>query len=288
MEGHKKNCWWCKDKANSREHIFKKSDLKRVFGSTLNPPTSSQIIEDGIRQRRVQGPDSRFVKWEANLCSKCNNSKSSPFDRAYDEFVKNMQPLFTQTMRDKSIDLRLIFGEDWKYRFNELLKYYVKHIACRLSHHLLEVPQNIIDFLNDFDRLRDIIFQFEVRPMNKIVAETSNSMFNNQFEVLRVGLLSGVENNINGNKSTTSYFSWLTTGWISVGYVIQDNIYPDGFNSLENSIIPLEIGPIVSSVKYKHLPNIAEKTSFLDDFGRTGNSLSLQKYYCKLLGNKAL
>lgn len=288
MKSNKKICWWCKGKADSREHIFKKSDLKRVFGSSLNSKTSSQIIDDGLKQQRVQGPNSKFVKWEANLCSNCNNSRSSSFDRSYDEFIKNMQPFFIQIMKDKYIDLRLIFEEEWKCKFNELLKYYIKHISCRLSHHTLEVPKNIIDFLNDSDCLRDIVVQFEMRPMNKIAAETSNSMFNDTFEVLRVGLFNAVEKDLNGKKSAISFFSWLTTGWISVNYVIQEKIYPDGFNSLENPIMPLDIGSVVFPEAFEHLSNIVEKISFLDEFGRAGNSQSLQKYYSKIIENKTI
>lgn len=286
MKNRQKDCWWCKEKGDSREHLFKKSDLKRVFSSSNNPKTSFQIIDDGVKQQRVQGPNSKFVKWEANLCANCNNSRSSSFDNAYDEFIKNIQPFFIQAMKNEYIDLRLVFGKEWKPKFNRLLKYYVKHISCRLSHHLLDIPKNLIDFLNGDDSLRDIVFQFEVRPMNKMVAETSNSMFNGSFEVLRVGLLNAIEKGIDEEKVTIGFFSWLTTGWITVNYITQNNVSTIGFNALENPILPLSIGPIIPPELFEHLPNIAEKTSFLDEYERTGNSKKLHKYYVRIIENR--
>jgi hypothetical protein len=283
MKNQNKDCWWCKSKADSREHIFKKSDLKRTFRKSVNSKKSYQIIDNGLKQHRAQGPNSKFVKWEANLCSSCNNSRSSSFDKSYDEFIENMQPYFIQIMKDKYIDLSLVFGNEWKVKFSNLLKYYVKHISCRLSHHILDVPKNIIDFLNGDDSLRDIIFNFEVRPMNKIAAETSNEMFNDSFEVLRVGLFNAAEKEENGKQSAFSFFSWLSTGWISVNYVIQNDFSPNGFNHLENSIFPLNIGPIVLPEEFEYLPNIAEKISFLDEYERRGNNQNLQKYYSRII-----
>ena len=84
-------CWWCGAEANSREHAIKKTDIKRVYG---NPPYSNQnqpFVASGPNKRfKVQEPNSKKVKFNLNLCSECNNSRSSSFDRAYDKFVVNV------------------------------------------------------------------------------------------------------------------------------------------------------------------------------------------------------
>ncbi len=75
-------CWWCGATANSREHKFKRSDLARMRGP------KGLIWGDSTGESRAVRSDRRssLVKFEANLCSTCNNARSQPFDRAYDEF----------------------------------------------------------------------------------------------------------------------------------------------------------------------------------------------------------
>jgi hypothetical protein len=282
MKDESKTCWWCENEADSREHIFKKSDLKRIYGNTSYTHEFAPIIDDGINQRKVQGPNSRFVKWQANLCSNCNNAKSSSFDKAYDEFIKNVQPFFIEIMNNKFIDLQLIFGDEWEIKFKNLLKYYTKHIGCRLSNHELGTTKNIIDFLDNEDKLKDIAFTFEVRPMNKLAAEVSNEMFNDNYEVLNAGLFHAMEKNEYGKKSAAALFSWLTTGWISFNYLIQDRVAPYGMNNLRNSILQFDIGPIINPEELDNFSNIADKISYLEDFGRVGNSNELQIYYAKI------
>ncbi|MCO6491692.1 MAG: hypothetical protein J5I98_24965 [Phaeodactylibacter sp.] len=285
MKKNSNKCWWCKNKADSREHIFKRSDLKRIFGNSSYDKITGPIIDDGIRQRKVQGTNSRFVKWKANLCSDCNNARSSSFDKAYDEFIQNIQPFFLQVMKDKCLDLRLIFGEDWSDKYKKLIKYYAKHIGCRLSNHELGVTENIIDFLNDTDKLRDIAFTFEIRPMNQIAALTSNEMFDDNYEVLNAGLFHAMEKNEGENQSAIALFSWLTTGWLSFNYIVQENIVPSGTRKIKSPILRFEIGPIIGPEQFEHLPNIAEKISFIEDFGRTGNRQELAGYYSRIKKN---
>jgi hypothetical protein len=282
MKIKNKSCWWCDNKADSREHIFKKSDLKRIFGNRSYTHNSAPIIDDGIKLRKVQSPDSRFVKWQANLCSNCNNARSSPFDKAYDEFIEKIQPFFFQIMRDKHIDLRLIFGDEWEAKYKNLLKYYIKHIGCRLSNHELGATKNIVDFLNNDDKLRDVAYSFEIRPMNNIAAQVSNDMFNDNYEVLNVGLFHAMEKDEFGKKSAIALFSWLTTGWISFNYLIQNKIAQKGAEDIKNSILHFEIGPTFDPEQFSHLPNIAEKISFIDNFGRIGNAEELASYYSKI------
>lgn len=282
MEDKSKACWWCNNKADSREHIFKKSDLKRIYGNSSFSHQSAPIIDDGTMQRKIQSINSKFVKWGTNLCSICNNSRSSRFDRTYDEFVTKIQSFFIQIMRDEYIDLRLIFGDEWKRKFKDLIKYYTKHIGCRLSNHELGVTKNIIDFLNDIDDLNDIAFTFEIRPMNKIVADASNDLLNGNYEVLNVGLFHAIKENEFEEKSVIAFFSWLTTGWISFNYLVQPGVSQNEISNLRNSKLFFDIGPIVNLEQLNHLPNIAEKIAYVEDYGRTENSQELQTYYSKI------
>ena len=82
-------CWICGSAATSSEHKIKKSDLIRVHGR------GKEFAEASLNYLRgddsvviLQGPDSKWVKWPDVLCAQCNNSRTQPFDRAYDKFIE--------------------------------------------------------------------------------------------------------------------------------------------------------------------------------------------------------
>lgn len=88
----KGKCWWCESSDLSREHKYKKSDIKREYFSDqeihdrvkINLVSIKDLSEKG---KAVQGPNSNAIKFEANICKNCNNSRSQSFDFSYDKFI---------------------------------------------------------------------------------------------------------------------------------------------------------------------------------------------------------
>lgn len=82
-------CWWCESLDLSREHKYKKSDIKREYFD--NHEAQDQVkmnlvsIKDLDKGKAVQGPNSNAIKFEANLCKDCNNYKSQPFEMLYNK-----------------------------------------------------------------------------------------------------------------------------------------------------------------------------------------------------------
>lgn len=79
------NYRWCGDAASSREHKWKKSEIKALYGPAGSQHYSLLWIGEDGNHRNVQGPDSDLMKFEKSLCAKCNNSRSQPFDLSYDQ-----------------------------------------------------------------------------------------------------------------------------------------------------------------------------------------------------------
>ena len=82
------------------------------------------------------------------MCSDCNNSKSQPFDLSYDklmDFLKINEDLIYQT---RTFDLYNVFGENWKEDTDNVMKYLIKHICCRLAESKIEITNDVINFLN--------------------------------------------------------------------------------------------------------------------------------------------
>lgn len=134
-------CWWCGERADSREHKIKKSDLVREFGSGpyKEPLVSSR---DGV-DRFVQGPDSKIVKFKPTLCAKCNNERSQSYDRSYDQFVAFVHDRERHILASRSIDLRVIYGPDWEDGRDDFFRYIAKHAGCRLAENEVDVPESI-------------------------------------------------------------------------------------------------------------------------------------------------
>jgi hypothetical protein len=139
------NCWWCGAPADSREHKLKKTDLHREFGRPFRE-TPLRLREERVEV--VQGPGSDLVKFTANLCARCNNTRSQAFDHAYDRFVAYVAANERHVVSSRRIDLRAAFGADWRVAAEDILRYLVKHVGCRLAQNEIEVPVALLDFLD--------------------------------------------------------------------------------------------------------------------------------------------
>ena len=276
-------CWWCGNPADSREHIFKKTDLKRVYKNAFSNKDALPLFTNGPNKIfKVQGPDSQAVKFRANLCKGCNNARSSSFDRAYDSFMTKISPLFEEILIKKEIDLKLVYGNSWEKEYINLIKYYVKHIGCRLANESTQVPNNLLKFLNDEDELKDVKLQFEVRPLNKVVAQISLDM-GVSFEVLKVGNLHTVNVVRDNVQLFISYLSWITTGWLSVNYLVEPDVNylnittSDSSNKLSVKVANFELPPGFDDQK-----NIYEKTNLIEEYDRSRSSEALRKFYFRI------
>lgn len=158
---NKGKCWWCGKPANSQEHRHKKSDVKRIFGNKFeNEPV---IIRDS-KHKDIQGPNSRFLKFPRVLCQDCNNSKSQPFDRAYDLFVGYILNNYKLVLERRKINLIDVFNsKDIKFK-QDFLRYLTKSFCCRLASNNFTIEQQIIDFLDYKCSLDFIYFKFEIWP----------------------------------------------------------------------------------------------------------------------------
>lgn len=107
-------CWWCGNAADSKEHRYKKADITRLFGKGpyKGQDALSRFVEG--KERPVQGPNSRELMFRANLCGKCNNERSQPFDLAYDQFIAHLEANTPSILTSKQLQFSAIFGPEWK------------------------------------------------------------------------------------------------------------------------------------------------------------------------------
>lgn len=127
-------CWWCQVRpADSREHKFKRTDLVRVHGPGELRGPRTLVVRSGERSTEHRSTKNKALKFSPSMCAYCNNTRSQPFDRAYDEFIEWVVANETAVLSERRIDLTAIFGSDQQGKAENILRFFVKHICCRLA-----------------------------------------------------------------------------------------------------------------------------------------------------------
>lgn len=174
-------CWWCGDNGNSGEHKFKKSDLKSEFGESFNTPYNRPIsFNDKGRQYEMKSPNSKFVKFDKIMCSRCNNERSQNFDLDYTKFVDYIFKNLDKVKSEMIIDLRDLFQSNWRVSKTNIYSYFVKHFCCRIKLSDFEISNKVINFLNkevDYLEIIHLDFQLKIDLLNLLLTKPEMNGF---------------------------------------------------------------------------------------------------------------
>jgi hypothetical protein len=239
MSKIKYKCWWCNSEGNSGEHKFKKSDLVAEFGNTFNDKSNRPILIGGGKETELQGPNSKYVKFEKVLCAKCNSNKSQNSDIAYSEIIEYLLDNHKNLENVDSLDLRLIYPNNWKTKKLDFYSYFVKHFCCRLARNNVEIPISIIKFLNnEIDYLENINLCFQHKlDLKKVLEIMEKEGYENGF--LQFGKLHFVNDDSDNIDLAHTY---LTRKWMRCEMYfssqITKEIFPDLIDFYKSPIIP--------------------------------------------------
>lgn len=141
---HRK-CWWCGEPASTKEHKFKRSDLRRMW----DPDDLYLVHGDHVRPvSRVRSiAKSPQVRFDTTMCANCNNNRSQPFDRAWEAFSDYVWDNGQRLKWRQYLDAEAIYGTSWPDGLRLISSYVVKHAACRIANWKFEVPSDLIRFL---------------------------------------------------------------------------------------------------------------------------------------------
>lgn len=165
-------------------------------------------FKEGV-SNRIQSSRSDSLKYPKIICSKCNNERSQPWDKAYEQFEKyifvNQQSIFKKLF----IDLTDTFSEDGLlYGRPNLYKYFVKAFGCRLTHAGFPVPLDLVSLL----------FQEYFETKIRLCFSINKTMFamhpQDRNNFLGVGDLIRLDSKSRG---TMERFQWyINIGWLRV------------------------------------------------------------------------
>jgi hypothetical protein len=134
-------CWICGDKADSREHKAKRSDLKAVFG-TVNQSKPLYLHQDDIKNCLVKGLKSDLLKWPKTMCTKCNGSRTQPFDKSWETLSRALRSRSGLQPGD-TIRGKWAFPYDTRCNMRNVHMYFVKAFGCVIRSAPADVPTRI-------------------------------------------------------------------------------------------------------------------------------------------------
>jgi hypothetical protein len=196
-------CWWCNNIADTREHVYKRSDLEREYKN------DNQIVlihnEEPFRNgEKLQSVNSQFIKFKKSLCNNCNSSKSQPFDRAYDKFVTYLKTSEEKCYENSIVLFNDIYKADWEIEKYNLIKYFIKHLGCSLAETNIRISKNLIEFLNGKGdpKCLEIVFSQSIDRKNYL-----DSLKNEDFRASWIGR-SQVLLEFNKKSMTINFFKY--------------------------------------------------------------------------------
>jgi len=164
-------CWICGAHAYSGEHKAKASDVRSLIGTPTNKIPFHLRTEDG--KFKLQGVDVDLLKWNQKICSNCNNSLSSPYDRAWEKLSSFLQK---HPNGLPSVNLKTVYGDQFATQFLNLYLYFVKQFGCYIANAEIEID------LKDFSKSlteKEVHPNFYIRlsffkdwPIKKMIALT--------------------------------------------------------------------------------------------------------------------
>ncbi len=224
-------CWWCNEKGNSGEHKFKRTDLVNEFGETFKDSEDYPVLMRNGSEIKLQSAKSKFVKFPKVLCENCNNNRSQDFDLSYslvlDMLIKDHLDYETR----EYIDFKAIFGDEWQKGKLDFYSYFVKHFCCRLAKNNIEIPFQVIKFLNRQAEYLEIMnFEFQHRlDLKKMIDLMVEEGYKDGYVAL--GSLY-TKNDLNDNIEFA--FSHLIRKWVRVNMFYSNAINKKNFKNLKS------------------------------------------------------
>src|SRR3954452_19614094 len=139
-------CWWCGDAATTREHKYKRSDLKRMALTEAGIVDAGQLFKGsdaytGVLKSINKGS---AVQWGKSMCARCNGARSQPFDLAYEKLSDYLWQHHDNLSHQSTLDLKRVFGPAWRVEARDAARYLAKQMACALTDQRLPLPDKLI------------------------------------------------------------------------------------------------------------------------------------------------
>ncbi len=136
-------CWICGNEATTGEHKTKASDLRALYGS-VSQKNPLFLHTDQRRNQKVGSVKANKFKFDALICSHCNNARTAPYDKAWEQLSKFLRDKKPTIKKDDVISLHKIFPGAVSKSMLFVHLFFVKLFGCAIVEH--KVPIDISPF----------------------------------------------------------------------------------------------------------------------------------------------
>lgn len=131
------DCWICKArKADSGEHIIKKSELKATYSDS---PKHLYRHSSTEKSKKIQSIGSDALKFSKVICSYCNNTLTQPYDLAFDTFMRFFRENRIERLQGR-FRAKRIFPYDTSQEMKDVYLYFAKIFGCILASNSVPIP----------------------------------------------------------------------------------------------------------------------------------------------------
>jgi hypothetical protein len=205
-------CWICGNIANSNEHKFKASRIKKMFGKQFAVPL---IFKTENKEREIQGPNSKLLKFTRNICVTCNNVRTQGHDQAFEKLISSIIQQYENIEDESPFRVSKFYNENWEWNYENLLKYFAKIIGCRLSENgFLDKTETLSRYIKGEIENTFILLTFEAKQGTKLLLDATR---NDEFS----------KTSFNGESChyITEDFQEFFHGWTSVNWFTVHWVY---------------------------------------------------------------
>lgn len=250
------HCWICGSIADSEEHKFKASDLKRFHGKKMD---AYYVSADAVK---LDSYKDKILKFPKVICTICNNNLTRPHDEAYDKFVIYCFKNNRQILKNPIIDFQEIYGGNWEKEKANLYRYYAKHAGCKIFTSNVKVDLNdLSSFIKGNNHINDFVIKFEL----KAGVEAIMNIFNKTFKYNH--LYNSETCNWN-NEISPKFGGWLTNNFITTNWVFGTSI-----NTNSNRVLSRKHEPVLLTDqhffefdKYEDDENEFSRLKFINEY----------------------
>lgn len=261
-------CWWCGSNDLTGEHKMKKTELEMLYGKEYKKGNLINHIKyrTEFNGKNIQSSTSDRLKFEKNLCQKCNGAKSQKFDAAYQKLIEYYYLNRIDIKESKVINLEAVFGNDWRAEYLNVERYIGKHLGCRLAEIGFLPTKNLISFLNESEDNNDLKILFQIKPY--FLGNTDEFL-----DSIFMGPANPINNSmIKAKDLVTSLSGWYTIANFTWNYLHEHKIS----NRREvNNIIEIDL------VDYSGLEGISfslNENTLMSDWSRILDRLEFYPY----------
>ena len=228
-------CWICNNEAETGEHKFKSSDLKRLHGKQFD---NSLILSLDGDEFNIQGPNSNLVKHNIPICKNCNNNLTSSHDKAYDKFIIESTKSFENLYESRYINVFNIYGDNWKNELRNFYKYFAKQIGCRISKFKgVEYPKSLSKFILKDEEIQSLKLSFHIKEGVSALDWHFQNKHNSPLKVLN----NGATVSFGRTNDEEIFHGWFSYNWLTIHWIYSEKDLNQPNVQLNSKSIPINV-----------------------------------------------